>query len=143
MHNHTPTTMAAEPVSGPNSPSSNAGPEGAACPSVSTMVRVGRVLRDMAAARSISDAEIRQHAADCTFLMESAYDRFQDCGDITEREAAYLWMHRRDEALRSLSPEFKAAREREIQQAIAAGTGCYFIDQADADRRAMAGRAAG
>ena len=104
------------------------------------MVRVGRVLQDMAAARAISDDEIRQHAADCTFLMESAYDRFQASGDVSEREAAYLWMHRRDEALRSLSPEFKAAREREIQRAIGAG---FFIDQADADRRAMAGRAAG
>ena len=49
-------------------------------------------------------------------------------------------MHRRDEAHRSLSPAWKASREAQIQQAIAEGTGCFFMDQADAARRDLAGR---
>lgn len=104
------------------------------------MVRVGRVLQDLSAARAVSDDDIRQHARDCTLLMESAYERFQagDCTDITAREEAYLWMHRRDEANRCLSPQWKAAREAQIQQAISAGAG-YFIEQGDAARRRLGG----
>jgi hypothetical protein len=97
--------------------------------------RVGRVLQDLAAARAVSDSEIRQHALDCGLLMEQAYDRFQAHGEPAAREEALLWMCRRDEALRSLSPSWKAAREALIQFAIAEGTGCYFLDQADAARR--------
>jgi len=85
---------------------------------VSLMNRVGRVLRDFAAARALTDDEVLQHVRDCTLLMESAYDRFQAWGTVADREEAYLWMCRRDEAVRSLSPEFKAARDAAIQRQI-------------------------
>lgn len=101
-------------------------------------LRVGAFLQNLAAARGISDDEVRQHAADCTFLMESAYDRFQAFENPADRDEAYLWMSHRDESLRMLSPAWKAAREAEIQRPIGAD---YFIEQADQDRQAMAGRA--
>jgi len=106
---------------------------GSALCDISLMNRVGRVLRDFAAERAPTDDEVRQHIRDCTFLMESAYGRFQAWGTVADREEAYLWMCRRDEALRSLSPAWKAARETEIQQAIGID---FFKDQADRDRSA-------
>lgn len=105
-------------------------------------LRVGRFLQAMAAARELTDQEIRQHAADCAQLMEQAYSRFEATGNPADREEACLWMHRRDEAMRALSPAWKAAREAQIQQAIAESTGCYFIDSADAARAAISGRSA-
>lgn len=100
--------------------------------------RVGRVLADLSAAREVSDAEIRQHAADCTHLMELAYARFEQFHLPADRDDAVLWMHRRDEAHRSMSPAWKAAREAQIQQDIARGCG-YFIEQGDAARARIAG----
>jgi hypothetical protein len=101
------------------------------------MTRVGRVLQDLASAREVTDAEVRRHAMDCALLMEQAHQRFEAFHDPAARDEALLWMHRRDEALRSLSPSWKAAREAQIQQRIAEGaTGCYFIDQADKARAA-------
>lgn len=100
--------------------------------------RVGRVISDMAAARAVGDFELRQHALDCAHLMEEAYGRFQATGNVHDREDALLWMSRRDEALRSLSPAWKAAREAEIQQAI--GQGCFFMEQGDAARARIGGR---
>jgi hypothetical protein len=82
------------------------------------MVRIGRVLQDLANARIVTDAEIRQHAADCTSLMEQAYSRFQEHGNPADRDEAVLWMHRANEAIRCLSPAWKAAREAQIQQLV-------------------------
>jgi hypothetical protein len=100
--------------------------------------RVGRVLGDMAAAREVSDAEIRQHAQDCARLMEQAYVRFEETADPADRERAYLWEHRRFEAHQALSPAWKAAREAQIQQDIAASAG-YFVEQGDAARARIQG----
>lgn len=100
--------------------------------------RVGRVVQDLCAGREVADNELLQHARDCTFLMECAHDRFLAYGNPADREEAFLWMHRRDEALRSLSPAWKAAREALIQQAIAQGVG-FFVEQGDAARVRLAG----
>lgn len=131
------------PPSGTNFPSSNPEASHAGAASCTALLRVGRFLQALSAARQITDAEIRQHAADCSLLMEQAYDRFQACGNPADREEAVLWMHRRDEAHRSLSPAWKAAREAQIQQQIAEGAG-YFMDEGDAARAriALAGRRA-
>jgi hypothetical protein len=67
------------------------------------LFRVGEVLQAFAAARAVSDAELRQHAMDCTHLMEVAYGRYQAHQIAADREEAVLWMHRRDEALRIFS----------------------------------------
>lgn len=99
----------------------------------SLMVRVSRVLQDLSSARSLSDEEIRQHSADCSLLMEQAYARFQQFHNPADRDDAVLWMHRRDEANRSLSPAWKAAREAQIQQDIANGAG-FFVEAGDAAR---------
>lgn len=121
-------------VLGPNSPTAQHEAHHTGAASCEPLLRVGRFLQAVAAAREISDAEIRQHAMDCAHLMEAAYERFQASGDPADREEAVLWMHRRDEAMRSMSPAWKAAREAQIQQAIGQGSGCYFMDSADADR---------
>ena len=65
--------------------------------------RVGRVLQDLAAQREVSDEEIRQHARDCNELLERLYGRYLAHGNPHDREEAYLWMNRRDEALRIFS----------------------------------------
>jgi hypothetical protein len=95
------------------------------------------VTGDLGAGRAVSDDELQQHARDCTFLMESAYDRFQ-AGDLHARDEAFMWMHRRDEALRCLSPAWKAAREAQIQQDIANGVG-FFATEGDRARAALDG----
>lgn len=105
--------------------------------SYSLRVRVERVTADLGAGRPVSDDDLQQHARDCTFLMESAYDRFQASGDVHAREEAYLWMNRRDEALRCFSPAWKARREAQIQQAIADGVG-FFVTQGELDRAKQA-----
>lgn len=136
---HSTPTPQHDPAPGMESPISNVAPASPALCGAALLNRVGRVLQDLSAARQVSDAEIRQHAADCTALMEAAYDRFLAHQDPADREEACLWMHRRDEALRSLSPAWKAAREAQIQQDIAQGTGCFFMDEADAARQALRG----
>lgn len=104
------------------------------------IARVGRILQDMAASRPVSDTELRQHAADCTTLMEQAHARFEEHRIASDREEALLWMFRRDEANRSLSPAWKAAREAQVQREIAAGVG-FFETQGEADRQRLgAGR---
>jgi hypothetical protein len=134
LHSPTPGTP------GPDFPISDVQPSHTGAASCEPLLRVGRFLQAVAAARSLTDQEVRQHAADCSRLMEAAYARFEAHGDPADREEAVLWMSRRDEAMRSLSPAFKAAREAEIQRAIARGTGCYFLDSADAARGAIGGR---
>jgi hypothetical protein len=134
MHAERPTLLSA--VCGPDFPTSNVASAGEAVPNPLALSRVGEVLQAIAAARTISDGELRQHAMDCTHLMEVAYERYQAHRIAADREEAALWMHRRDEALRSLSPAWKAAREAEIQRAIAAD---HFVEQGDAGRARIAG----
>lgn len=105
------------------------------------MNRVSRVLQDMAAARPVSDQDLRQHAADCSALMEQAYARFEEHGIPADREEAVLWMHHRDHALRSFSPQWVAQRQAEIQQAIAQGVG-FFVTEGESDSTARAARGA-
>lgn len=90
------------------------------------LARIDRFVQDISAGRIVPDAEIRRHAADCTLLMEQAEARFREHRDPADREHAAMWMHRRDEANNSLGNEQGA-------------TGCYFMDQADAARRRLAG----
>jgi outer membrane lipopolysaccharide assembly protein LptE/RlpB len=66
------------------------------------MMRVGRILQNLNAGRTVEEAEVRQHAEDCAVLMERAYARFEATGIASDREEAVLWMHTRDQALRSL-----------------------------------------
>lgn len=103
---------------------------------IALIERVGRVLQNFAAARVVGDDEILQHARDCTSLMDTAYGRYIAHGTVHDREDALLWMHRRDEALRSLSPGWKAAREAEIQRAIGAD---HFLEQGEVGRARMTG----
>lgn len=106
--------------------------------------RVQRVLRDIEAARAVSDDELHTHIEDCRQLLEAAHDRFmasgQDATDSSDYAEAVGWMRLRDEALHMLSPEFKRARDLEVLRATEAepgGTGCHFLDSADRDRKAM------
>lgn len=109
--------------------------------SCALILRVGRVLQDMNAGRAVTDAEILQHESDCRRLSEVVYGRFEATRNPADRDEAVLWQYRASEARRSLSDAYKAAREAQIQHQIAQGTGCYFMDQADRDRAALAGRA--
>lgn len=118
-------------------PTSIEAPDAAAACTPALWNRVGRVLQDLAASRALSDAEIRQHAQDCTQLMEAAYQRFEQHHNPADRDEACLWMHRRDEANRSLSPAWKAAREAQIQRDIAQGQD-YFAAAGERDRAALA-----
>jgi hypothetical protein len=142
MHHPAPQISPAQAALGQTSTLSHAAESHAGSVSVEPLLRVGRFLQAVAAARALSDQEIRQHAADCAALMELAYARFEAHGNPADREEAVLWMSRRDEAHRSLSPAWKAARETQIREAIAAGLGCYFTEQGDA-ARARAGRGRG
>lgn len=85
------------------------------------VTRAGLVLQAIADGRTLTDAEIRQHAMDCAFLMERSYARFSEFGDESGREEAIAWDLRRKDALKSLSPEWRAAREAQILADIAAG----------------------
>lgn len=133
---HTDRRSPLSAVCGPDFPTSNIASAGEAVPNPLALSRVGLVLQEIAAARVVSDAELRQHALDCTHLMEVAYERYQAHQIAADREEAALWMHRRDEALRSLSAEWKAAREAEIQRAIAAD---HFVECGDAARARLSG----
>jgi hypothetical protein len=68
----------------------------------SPLDRVGAVLQAFAAAREVSDRELRQHANDCGFLMESAYARFEECHDPAARDEAVLWLDRRNQVVKLL-----------------------------------------
>lgn len=100
---HSPSLAAVQPASGTQSPDSNFAAPCRAVPNPSALSRVGEVLQGISAAREITDAELRQHAMDCTHLMEVAYQRFQEHQNPADRDEAVLWMHRRDEALRDFS----------------------------------------
>jgi hypothetical protein len=119
------------------SPTSIAVPDHVGACSCEPLLRVGRVLQTMAAARSVSDQELLQHIADCTLLMQQAYERYEASANPAERQEAILWMRRRDEAQRSMSPEWKAAREARIQQDITEGV-AFFDAQGQLDRARLA-----
>lgn len=131
-----------EPATGTSFPTSIENPPTDGSGRCLLIARVSRVLQDMAAARPVSDQDLRQHAADCSALMEQAYARFEEHGIPADREEAVLWMFRRDEAHRSLSPAWRAAREAQIQQAIAQGVG-FFVTEGDQDHAGLPERAAG
>lgn len=94
-----------EPVpipSGGNPPTLIVAPDAAAVPNPSALSRVGEFLQALSAGRVVSDAEVRQHAVDCTHLHEVAYERYQASQLPQDREESCLWLHARDEALRTL-----------------------------------------
>jgi len=99
--------------------------------------RVSRVVRDLSAGREVSDADLLQHRNDCRLLMDEASERWQVGRE--SRETVDRWQACFIEACNRLSQSWKAAREAQIQSAIAEGTGCYFLDQADAARRGLEG----
>jgi hypothetical protein len=101
MHTDRPCPLPA--LCGQQCPTSNVAAVAEAVPNPLALFRVGEVLQAFAAARAVSDAELRQHAMDCTHLMEVAYGRYQAHQIAADREEAVLWMHRRDEALRIFS----------------------------------------
>ena len=137
MHASTPTATPAQPT-GANPPTVNVAPASAALCGLELLSRVGRVLQDMNAGRAVTDAEVLQHETDCRRLSEACYERFEDTQLPADREEAVLWLARATEARKCLSPAFKQAREAQIQQAIAEGTGCFFLDSADAARARVA-----
>lgn len=102
-----------------NHPTLNVAPCAAAVGAPQAEPDVGEILRRMDVDRTVTDEELEQHAADCTRLMEEAYQRFEQHGNPADREEALLWMTRRDAARKALSPAWKAAREAEIQRRIA------------------------
>jgi hypothetical protein len=137
-----PTLIQEQPASNPCRSHGNhlVGKAAHAADGAALLARIERMVQELSAGRVVPDDEIRQHASDCTQLMERAYARFLEHRLPSDREEAMLWMHGRDEANKALSPEFKAARELQIQAAIAQGTTwCYFIDQGDAARLRLAG----
>jgi len=93
--------------------------------------RVGRVLAEIEARRVLTDREIRQHSMDCARLADAAMTRWNTFGNDSDRAEAALWARRMTEAHQALSPEWKAAREAEIQRAIGVD---YFTAQADSHR---------
>lgn len=126
----TPNHGVLEPSTGANCPSAIEGACAAAAgaPSADSAVgdvlrdplmRAGRVIQDLASAREISDAELLQHRADCTRLMEEAAVLWMDGRE--SRETVEFWQARATEAHQALSPAWKAAREAEIDRRIARG----------------------
>lgn len=98
--------------------------------------RMERILRDLQAGRQVPDQDLLQHAQDCTDLMNVSYGMFEAGQGEQYRDEAARWKNCAQHARNCLSPEWKAAREAQIQHGIAAGTGCYFLDEADRARRA-------
>lgn len=60
---------------------------------------VTAILQRLDAGRALSARELEQHIADCTLLMERAYQRFEQHQNPADRDEAVLWMHRRDAAV--------------------------------------------
>lgn len=58
--------------------------------------------------RAMSDAEIEQHIASCTYLMESAWADYEESGCLGARGTADRWRVLRDEAV-------QAARARQAR----------------------------
>ena len=98
--------------------------------------RVGRVLSDLSAGRQVADIDLLQHRNDCRVLMQAAAERWQDGRE--SRETVERWQSCFLEAMNRLSPAWKAQREAEALRA-AEGSGCYFLDAADAARVRVAG----
>lgn len=82
----------------------------------------------------VADAALLQYRADCTALMEDAAARWMEGRE--SREVVELWQERARDAHNRLSPAWKAAREAQIQQAIADDVG-YFALQGDAHRQRL------
>ncbi len=148
---HPTSTATQTPDAGANCPSAHGAADAAPLVSESADQPVGRVrlvgaveraasaVLAMSAGRAVSDAELLAHEADCRLLAEASYQRFEELRDPADREAAVLWLDRATLARKALSPAWKAARETQIQQGIANGTGCFFMDQGDAASVAAAG----
>jgi hypothetical protein len=103
--------------------------------------RVARTQRKIDAGQPVTDDELLQHREDARLLMEMSHDRWLVSHEPSDLALCRRWMERRDEAVRLLSPAWKATREEQIQQDIAAspgGSGCYFIDAGERDRAALA-----
>jgi hypothetical protein len=132
------TAISSPTTTGTDFPSMNVAPPPASVPRTPAEDRVGAVLQQWALGRTVADHEILQHASDCRWLMERAYDRFISSGRKEDREEAIQWMRRGQEAMRSLSPAWKAAREAQVMVDIDSGVG-YFAAQAEMDRARMAG----
>ena len=86
--------------------------------------------------QAMTAAELEAHIADLAGLMEQAYARFEAQGDPHDRDNAVHFMHLRDQAIASRSPEQVARMEQALQERISAGVD-YFQTAGVADSRAM------
>lgn len=86
--------------------------------------------------QAMTAAELEAHIADLAGLMEQAYARFEAQGDPHDRDSAVHFMHLRDQAIASRSPEQVARMEQELEDRISHGVD-YFQTAGVADARAM------
>lgn len=86
--------------------------------------------------QAMTAAELECHIADLAGLMEQAYARFEAQGDPHDRDSAVHFMHLRDQAIASRSPEQVVRMEQALEERISAGVD-YFQTVGVADARAM------
>jgi hypothetical protein len=97
--------------------------------------RAEHVQRLMDAGFPLTDEALIQQRNDCRELMEAAHSRHCKTGCESTRDEADLWLARFYKAIRALSPQWKAAREAQIQADIGAG---FFIEQGEKAREQIA-----
>jgi hypothetical protein len=98
-------------------------------------VRVARVQGQIERLHPVSDADLLQHAADLTGLMEQAYATYEASGDLGAYEHSRKYLKQRDAARRLLSREWQQRRDEQI---LAGCSAAYFVDMGDKDRAQIA-----
>jgi hypothetical protein len=94
-------------------------------------VRVARVQGQIERLQTVPDADLLQHAADLTGLMEQAYATYEASGDLGAYEHSRKYLKQRDAARRLLSREWQQRRDEQI---LAGCSAAYFVDMGDKDR---------
>jgi hypothetical protein len=97
--------------------------------------RVQRVEASLHLGRPVTDAELLQHARDCSDLMHVCYGLFEAGKGAEYRAEAQRWQYQAQHARACLSPEWKAKREAQIQSAIGSA---HFMDDGDRAREQIA-----
>jgi hypothetical protein len=97
--------------------------------------RVQRVEASLHLGRPVSDADLLQHARDCSDLMHVCYGLFEAGKGAEYRAEAQRWQYQAQHARACLSPEWKAKREAQIQSAIGSA---HFMDDGDRAREQIA-----
>jgi hypothetical protein len=93
--------------------------------------RVARVQGQIERLQTVPDADLLQHAADLTGLMEQAYATYEASGDLGAYEHSRKYLKQRDAARRLLSREWQQRRDEQI---LAGCSAAYFVDMGDKDR---------